>query len=42
VPMCGTSGALTTLWSCVAELGTRQIRYAAGPPTITPYLACGM
>jgi hypothetical protein len=31
-PLCGQSGALTTLWSCVAELGTRRIRYAAGAP----------
>ncbi len=38
-PLCGQSGALTTLWSCVAELGTRRIRYAAGPPDVTPFEA---
>jgi hypothetical protein len=32
VPMSGASGALTTLWSCVAELRSRRIRYAAGRP----------
>lgn len=36
-PMCGLSGSLTTLWSCVAELTTKRIRYAAGPPCFTPY-----
>lgn len=36
-PMCGTSGPLTTLWSCVAELTTRRIRYAPGAPCRTPY-----
>ena len=36
-PMCGLSGALTTLWSCVADLGARRIRYAPGPPSDTPY-----
>ncbi|MCS7088703.1 MAG: C45 family peptidase [Thermoflexales bacterium] len=37
VPMCGTQGSLTTLWSCVAELGTRRIRYAPGAPCRTPF-----
>ncbi len=37
-PMCGLNGSLTTLWSCVAELTTKRIRYAAGPPCFTPYL----
>ena len=36
-PMCGTSGALTTLWSCVAELTTRRIRYAAGAPGLVSF-----
>ncbi len=36
-PMCGVQGAMTTLWSCVAELTTRRVRYAAGPPCSTPY-----
>jgi hypothetical protein len=36
-PMCGLSGALTTLWSCVADLGARRIRYAPGPPSHTQY-----
>lgn len=36
-PMCGTSGALTTLWSCVAELGSRRIRYAPGAPGVVAY-----
>jgi len=36
-PMCGVQGAMTTLWSCVAELTTRRVRYAAGPPCFTPY-----
>ncbi|BCX05103.1 MAG: hypothetical protein KatS3mg053_3041 [Candidatus Roseilinea sp.] len=36
-PVCGLSGSLTTLWSCVAELTTKRIRYAAGPPCFTPY-----
>jgi hypothetical protein len=36
-PVCGLSGSLTTLWSCVAELTTRRIRYASGPPSHTPY-----
>ena len=36
-PVCGLKGSLTTLWSCVAELTTRRIRYAAGPPCHTPY-----
>ncbi|PJF46649.1 MAG: hypothetical protein D6709_03245 [Chloroflexi bacterium] len=36
-PMCGLTGSLTTLWSCVAELTTKRIRYAAGPPCFTPY-----
>jgi hypothetical protein len=36
-PVCGMSGSLTTLWSCVAELTTKRIRYAAGAPGIAPY-----
>ncbi len=36
-PMCGASGALTTLWSCVAELRSRRIRYAPGAPDSTPF-----
>jgi hypothetical protein len=36
-PICGLQGATTTLWSCVAELTTRRIRYAAGLPCCTPY-----
>jgi hypothetical protein len=36
-PVCGLSGPLTTLWSCVAELTTRRIRYAAGAPGVAPY-----
>ena len=36
-PVCGMSGSLTTLWSCVAELTTKRIRYAAGAPVIAPY-----
>jgi hypothetical protein len=38
-PLCGGSGALTTLWSCVAELRSRQIRYAAGAPGQAPFEA---
>jgi predicted choloylglycine hydrolase len=37
VPVCGVSGSLTTLWSCVAELNSRRIQYAAGAPCHTPY-----
>jgi hypothetical protein len=36
-PVCGMSGSLTTLWSCVAELTTKRIRHAAGAPGIAPY-----
>jgi hypothetical protein len=36
-PVCGMSGSLTTLWSCVAELTTKRIRYAAGAPGIAPF-----
>ena len=36
-PVCGTDGALTTLWSCVAELTTKRIRYAAGAPGVVPF-----
>ena len=36
-PVCGQSGSLTTLWSCVAELRTKQIRYAPGAPGVTAY-----
>jgi hypothetical protein len=36
-PVCGLNGALTTLWSCVAELGSRRIQYAPGAPCNTPY-----
>jgi hypothetical protein len=36
-PLCGASGALTTLWSCVAELRSRRIRYAPGAPDVTPF-----
>jgi predicted choloylglycine hydrolase len=36
-PVCGLSGSLTTLWSCVAELNTVRIRYAPGAPCHTPY-----
>ena len=32
VPICGHSGALTTLWSWVAELGSRRLRFCAGAP----------
>jgi predicted choloylglycine hydrolase len=31
-PLCGVTGSLTTLWSCVAELQSGQIRYAPGRP----------
>lgn len=37
VPMCGLSGPLTTLWSCVAELRSQRIFYAPGPPAIAAY-----
>jgi hypothetical protein len=37
VPVCGLSGSLTTLWSCVAELNTRRIQYAPGAPCHTAY-----
>lgn len=37
VPVCGLSGSLTTLWSCVAELSSRRIQYAPGAPCHTPY-----
>jgi hypothetical protein len=37
VPLNGASGALTTLWSCVAELRSRRIRYAAGRPDVAPF-----
>ena len=37
-PVCGTGGALTTLWSCVAELNSRRVRYAAGAPHVTPFV----
>jgi predicted choloylglycine hydrolase len=37
-PLCGATGAMTTLWSCVAELSTGEIRYAAGAPDKTPYV----
>ena len=36
-PVCGLGGSLTTLWSCVAELGSRRIQYAPGAPCDTPY-----
>ena len=36
-PVCGNSGALTTLWSCVAELGSGRVRYAPGQPSTTPF-----
>ncbi len=36
-PMCGSSGSLTTLWSCVAELTTKRIRYAPGAPGFVPF-----
>lgn len=36
-PLCGHSGSLTTLWSWVAELRTRRIRYAPGSPSHTPF-----
>jgi hypothetical protein len=36
-PVCGASGALSTLWSWVAELGSRRIQYAPGPPHMTAY-----
>jgi hypothetical protein len=36
-PVCGTSGSLTTLWSCVAELTAKRIRHAAGAPGFAPY-----
>lgn len=36
-PVCGHSGSLTTLWSCVAELQTKRIRYAPGKPSETRY-----
>lgn len=37
-PVCGAGGALTTLWSWVAELSTRRARYAAGAPHVTPFV----
>ncbi|MBU6361797.1 MAG: C45 family peptidase [Chloroflexota bacterium] len=37
IPICGRSGALSTLWSCVAELATRQVRYAPGQPGLVPF-----
>lgn len=37
VPVCGRGGALSTLWSCVAELSSRQVRYAPGPPGLVPF-----
>ncbi len=37
-PVCGVGGALTTLWSWVAELSTRRARYAAGAPHVTPFI----
>lgn len=40
VPICGKSGALTTLWACVAELSTRTIRYCAGAPGDAPFEPC--
>ena len=36
-PVCGVSGSLSTLWSWVAELGSRRIQYAPGAPHVTPY-----
>jgi hypothetical protein len=39
-PLCGERGALTTLWSCVAELSSRQIRYAPGAPGNVPFEPC--
>jgi hypothetical protein len=36
-PVCGVSGSLTTLWSCVAELSSRRIQYAPGAPHVTPF-----
>ncbi len=36
-PVCGLSGSLTTLWSCVAELGSGRIRYAPGAPGFVPF-----
>jgi hypothetical protein len=30
-------GMPTTLWSCVAELTTRHICYAAGAPGVMPF-----
>jgi Acyl-coenzyme A:6-aminopenicillanic acid acyl-transferase len=37
VPVCGERGAMTTLWSCVAELRSGRIRYAAGLPGHAPF-----
>ncbi|MCS7061264.1 MAG: C45 family peptidase [Anaerolineae bacterium] len=37
-PVCGVDGALATLWSWVAELSTRRIRYAPGAPHVTPFV----
>ncbi len=39
-PLCGERGALTTLWSCVAELASRHIRYAPGAPGSVPFEVC--
>jgi hypothetical protein len=36
-PMCGVSGSLTTLWSCVADLNSGRIRYAPGAPGVVRY-----
>ncbi len=36
-PVCGLSGSLTTLWSCVAELGSGRIRYAPGAPGVVGF-----
>jgi predicted choloylglycine hydrolase len=36
-PVCGQSGPLSTLWSCVAELTTKQIRYCPGAPGVVEY-----
>ena len=39
VPVCGHEGGHTTLWSCVADLTSRQILYSSARPCLTPYEA---
>lgn len=37
VPVCGTRGQHTTLWSCVVDLTEQKLAYAKGSPLDTPY-----